>query len=115
MAGETTITISATSKGRTLYASLPVKTGSVTSADLGTDASGHTRIYPNPAHDFICIDTDMQGEITIELFDIGGRRILRQISADTPHTLSLPDIAPGIYILQLNNGSSSSAHRISIL
>ena len=115
MAGETTITISATSKGRTLYASLPVKTGSVTSADLGTYASGHTRIYPNPAHDFICIDTDMQGEITIELFDISGRRILRQISADTPHTLSLPDIAPGIYILQLNNGSSSSAHRISIL
>ena len=114
-AGETTITISATCKGRTLYASLPVKTDKRIVSSSEDIAACITSIYPNPAHDFINISTEMKGEIMIELFDISGRCILRQKSADKPYILALTEITPGIYILHISNGSSSSTHHISIL
>lgn len=76
--------------------------------DLGNiDHSKQTKIYPNPAHDFVTIQMDELTEIV--LFDELGRYVKSFESFGSSTILDLQNIESGIYLLYLkkNDGSIS--------
>lgn len=64
-----------------------------------TGSTANVRIYPNPAHNSFTIKTNTtfrQGNIT--LTDITGRMVKTETIYNNEQTISLQDIAPGIYM-----------------
>ena len=69
-------------------------------------------IFPNPVNEkiFFNIDATNSEEVNLQLFDLTGKEILnRSFEAQTGNTLyyaNLPDLAPGMYIVKINNKTS---------
>lgn len=77
-------------------------------------ATGQLKAYPNPftSHLFIEAPGDLGGTYHMQLFDIQGR-IIHDTEITAPGRTDLPEsISPGIYILQLSNGSEYFRTRI---
>lgn len=71
----------------------------------------YVKIYPNPANDRISIETNTKtGEVTIEIADLTGRRVLtKQIKIlDFFITLEI-DLFNGVYLLTLINNENRTA------
>jgi glutamine cyclotransferase len=61
-------------------------------------------IFPNPAYDYITINTDdIRHEYLIEIFDVSGRKIISEKQKTKIHKLDLREINPGVYIVRLSN------------
>jgi hypothetical protein len=61
--------------------------------------SGQLRIWPNPASDFITVDTGdlpLQGNPVIHVTDLNGRELIRTAYYER---LDISDLSPGVYIL----------------
>ena len=64
----------------------------------------YLRVYPNPARDYVIVDTNAE-EITI--IDVLGRLVMR---AQPTQPVDLSDLAPGVYVVQ----AGSSTRRFTI-
>jgi hypothetical protein len=74
-------------------------------AFINTDYS--VSVFPNPANNNLAIDIEQQlNEFSIELFDLSGKQILKEISGTNFYNLQLNDILNGTYILKLKNKSN---------
>ena len=69
------------------------------------------QIYPNPFASKVNIRTEKVVK-SISVYDVYGRLVKEQKVSDTVIDLDLNDLNNGTYLLQLNYGDSSSAHRI---
>jgi len=76
------------------------------------------KIYPNPAHNkiFITIETQINGTLYFNLFDLNGDRILSdsgQISSGITNTvLNLNNVPPGAYIFHISSETGNYSTRI---
>lgn len=70
-------------------------------------------IYPNPAHDCVNLNNLPVGA-TLTLADLQGRIILTQTIQNTQMSIPVNDYAKGMYLLQINNGTSSVAKKIVV-
>jgi len=62
-------------------------------------------IYPNPANDFIRIQTNITEAAWYNIYNISGQLILSgNVNGPNPH-IKLPQLAVGLYIFQLENKS----------
>jgi type IX secretion system substrate protein len=87
-----------------------------TVCQVSFDGSNGTVIYPNPASDYINIQTDNTGAIRMaKLYDWNGKTVLSigQLSNDS--RIDIKTIPPGIYILMIfyQDGTKES-HKVSI-
>ncbi len=93
-------------------------------AGVGNDdyaANGFT-VYPNPAHDNISVSFigEPGDKISVQLVSIEGKVISTLFNGTsngmpTQQQLELPaDLQPGMYFVQLVNGTSSATHRIVV-
>jgi hypothetical protein len=74
--------------------------------DLITSSSGlekNISVYPNPAHDVLYIDTKLQLDLNVRLFDFVGRSVPAVLSNST---ISLSHLPPGGYALEITDGES---------
>ncbi|MBN1186057.1 MAG: CehA/McbA family metallohydrolase [Bacteroidales bacterium] len=73
-------------------------------------------IYPNPASDFIYINTrSTTNQTSYKLYNINGKKIKTGMITEQCSTLiNLKDIQPGFYILCLSDNSSSNTYRFII-
>ncbi len=72
----------------------------------------NTKVYPNPAVDFVRVRSDV-ALTSAELYDLGGR-LVRQWKLSTPdERLDLEGIAPSVYLLQVRTTDGSSSFKIS--
>ncbi len=78
-------------------------------------------IYPNPASDQLCIyfpDTFPNYPFTIRLFDVNNiphsEQTLTPSLNQTKINISLPDLMPGLFILELSNQQGSSKWKVII-
>ncbi len=58
------------------------------------------KIYPNPATDFIIIETKDELKLNVEIFDLKGARVL---SIDKSNYIDVSNLNAGVYILKLQN------------
>lgn len=57
------------------------------------------KVYPNPAETSIYISNDNREEYTIEIIDLNGTRVLRQVSNEEKIKLDIEDFASGQYTI----------------
>lgn len=74
------------------------------------------QVYPNPAKDVLYINTGKTlTNMTAVLMDLNGRVVAQQTYTNACNMqLALPKMAPGVYVLSINDGSSSISRKIAI-
>lgn len=81
---------------------------------LGVDKGNlnNVRVYPNPTTNFITINAPAINQSKIKLYDLSGRLILTQEIESGLSKIDMHQLSSGIYLLQLENGSSSITRNI---
>ena len=71
------------------------------------------KFYPNPVQDQISIHNPWKNNqlVQVNMYDSVGKLVLKNTSNDSLIQLSLKDLAPGIYYLQLVQGQTISKSR----
>ncbi len=69
-------------------------------------SDNHYLIYPNPANGYLRIDCNRTTALRIELFDLGGKRILYEPTALCNVVLSTAHLNPGIYLLRVTENNN---------
>ena len=80
------------------------------------------QLYPNPVSKSLNIhlealfeDLDLEGEITIEVFDLSGRRLVGQVKdmleRKSTFALNVEELPIGMYVLRVTNGGNSAQQR----
>ncbi|TAL60959.1 MAG: T9SS type A sorting domain-containing protein [Bacteroidetes bacterium] len=78
---------------------------------VSNTASENIAIYPNPVADYLIIDLSLTaGEYILEIFDMQGQRIRKEIILSGQKQVLLPfrEFANGIYLLNLINKESQT-------
>jgi aminopeptidase N len=70
------------------------------------------KIYPNPVQGELNLELDRNA--TFELIDAQGRKVFEGEAFIGKQQLILPDLAPGLYVLQLQDGKSRHLSRLVI-
>lgn len=70
---------------------------------------GELKIYPNPVNTFITIENARYPHLKYQFFNILGQQIKYGSLANTMNTISVEDLAEGVYLLQLTDEASSDA------
>lgn len=100
-----------------LYDSYGCEPGSAVMIDEVSGGS-HFSLYPNPTAGIIHLRTGQDGYYTLSLFDAGGRLVRRELFPVRGEvaTVSLEDLAPGVYSGIIYHGDSQAGehHRIVI-
>ena len=65
-----------------------------------------TKVYPNPASTYLNVQTKpgIKKPLLVQLFDMGGKRILETTTSQDNLTLDVSKVAAGIYFLKVSNG-----------
>ena len=81
-------------------------------ASLNSIIKSSVNLYPNPSSGQLNIEVDksMSG-ITMQIIDMTGQEIYRQLIASTKTSISLESIANGIYFVKLNGDNSTQTLR----
>jgi hypothetical protein len=69
----------------------------------------NTTVYPNPATDVLTINSGSQVQ-RVEIFNIQGQLV--KAEAGDVHTISVKDLANGLYTLKLTTENGTSMHKI---
>jgi hypothetical protein len=76
------------------------------------------RIYPNPTTGFVMLQglTPGRGAVEIRCYNPLGKLLLRmeEVSTDQTIPVDLRHLAPGLYLIQINDGSTQQIHRVII-
>ncbi|MFW5658803.1 MAG: PKD domain-containing protein [Bacteroidota bacterium] len=78
-------------------------------------AFGDLNVYPNPANERVNIETTAQLE-HIQLFDLQGRAVNNIRVERTPagYSVQLPDVAQGLYLLQLRSADAQTSLKLQV-
>ncbi|NNV56351.1 putative type IX secretion system sortase PorU2 [Limnovirga soli] len=69
------------------------------------------QLYPNPVKDLLHMVAAGNTTISWQLFDVAGRLLLHQ-SFNGSTTVNVNKLGPGIYVLQINNGTQKTTYKI---
>jgi hypothetical protein len=71
----------------------------------GETATHPIDVYPNPFRDNVIVSlTQIQGEVTIEFFNLAGRRVMKEKTNGNPYSTCVIDMTgqePGMYIYRV--------------
>jgi hypothetical protein len=81
------------------------------------------KIYPNPAHEQILIETNSSEKQTADLFDVNGRHLLSKILQPTPNpsregtatTIDITHLNEGVYTLMIKSSNSVVKKKLIIV
>ena len=79
-------------------------------------ANDDITIYPNPATDFLIINTASEQNVDISIYSMSGQRVYLSESCliSGEKIISISDIKPGVYIIKLQTQNTSINKRIII-
>lgn len=71
--------------------------------------SMHVKVFPNPAVDYIDIETDQYShvEYSVKIFDLWGRLCLSSVFSGRGKRISLADMESGLYFVQVSSSKGS--------
>jgi hypothetical protein len=71
------------------------------------------QVFPNPIQDQLFIQTDMNQDLVMQLFDVAGKRIdLEFLKGNGGYILTTKEISNGLYFLQINNGKEQIIRKV---
>jgi hypothetical protein len=77
------------------------------------DETSHVNIYPNPANDFIIIESKSYSNQTFKLIDVSGRAVLSGTVREKEE-IKLGSISPGFYVIEILSDYQSVKKKILI-
>jgi hypothetical protein len=78
---------------------------SVSSVFVQENSQINVHLYPNPAKDFVVINTDDHSGLTYFLYSLDGRAIKTDRIVSHETTLDFQDLSPGVYIIRISQGN----------
>lgn len=74
-----------------------------TALDDDLRAAWNVRLYPNPAGEQLSLETSLNGDFTVELYNLNGQTLFTETLNGNAHTLDLTSFAEGIYYLRMTD------------
>jgi len=84
-----------------------------TSSNEETDASFSYTVFPNPANDYLTVETEETQEMTYQLFDVHGRLLSEGLFSGQA-VVGTDQLAVGTYYLRLSAGEASVVEKVVI-
>jgi hypothetical protein len=82
-------------------------------ATLASQALPGLTVFPNPATDYISVELPQSGNATVALRDLTGRLVLAPVALAAHQALRLPaNLAAGVYLLEVRQGSVTAVRRV---
>jgi hypothetical protein len=82
-------------------------------ATLASQALPGLSVYPNPATDYVQVELPQATALTVSLRDLLGRLVLAPVLLQTHQPLRLPaSLAAGVYLLEIEQGTTKAVRRI---
>ncbi len=72
-------------------------------------------VYPNPANDYIQIEKNNSESCTIELMDVTGKIIKRELINEMNHRIVTNELSNGIYLLRLSMNGEAFTRRVQVI
>lgn len=69
-------------------------------------------VYPNPANEFVTIDTD--APIAVSIFDASARLVKAERFTDSSNKLNISDLASGVYQIQLTKDGKVANYKLVV-
>lgn len=83
-------------------------------ATLASQALPGLTVFPNPATDYVSVELPQGGGATVTLRDLTGRLVLAPVVLAAHQPLRLPaNLAAGIYLLEVRQGSVTAVRRVA--
>ncbi|NCA86787.1 MAG: T9SS type A sorting domain-containing protein [Clostridia bacterium] len=100
------------------FASIISNCGATDINEPATAGSGQLSVYPNPAQDFVVIRWDEPEAINLKLIRLADGAIIRNQPlglSTTSASISLSDVAPGLYLVQLTTLQGIVTQKLSVV
>lgn len=98
-----------------LFVTISNQTGLKNSIFETGDVGQGALLYPNPANTEVFVKMDSQGEHKVELFTLTGSRVMVPTEAIGNYIrLNLDQVAKGVYLIRIPEGSAWMVHRLVI-
>lgn len=79
----------------------------------GLITSGNISVFPNPVNDKVTVKiNELQGSAAIRVFDMFGRMVMQQNSAQSLVQLDMSKFSSGLYLIKVSNGGKEEVLRI---
>ena len=72
-------------------------------------------VYPNPASNYIYIQTTQRNSNNIFIFDMSGRMITSKVMKNNTEVFDISTLSKGLYILQVTNTEGASIYNQKII
>jgi hypothetical protein len=66
-------------------------------------------VFPNPGNENIIVKNENAENISVEIFDVEGRRILTRTAFESVLSINVSSLAKGIYILKIDAGKTKTS------
>ena len=92
-----------------------VEKTTLSASTLETALAANVQVFPNPAQDFLQVNTDTPIHVT--LFDLKGRQVLQQTNIQTSASLNVSALPTGTYLLRsiTSDGKPAQSFKIQIV
>jgi outer membrane protein assembly factor BamB len=61
-------------------------------------------VYPNPANDVLNIELGIEENSTLRIFNVTGQLLRTEVLSSDKTQITIDDLKPGLYLIQINNG-----------
>ncbi len=79
---------------------------------VNTFSAGEINLYPNPVKTVLNIEMTASKDYTFNIYDTGGKLILKRESSVLNSTLNLKDLSKGVYFLNVETSEKSGTFKI---
>ena len=113
------ITLKEVTNGFGSYPGFEATWSCVVSVDPALEVFQNLSIFPNPASEELHVVFDFSGteNLSLDLTDLAGKKLRNvedRISGHFETRLDVSDLAPGLYLLRLNNGTTALTRKVVI-
>lgn len=83
--------------------------------DIKGTIVSEVKLYPNPNNGLFTIETNIEGEAVVEIFDMNGKLCFTKKVYTSKQTITLDDILSGVYLIQITEKTKVSKHKLIVL
>lgn len=80
--------------------------------DVGENSISSLNIYPNPAHGKVNIETTIQGEKLVVVYDVLGKQVINTVVAD--RELNISGLKTGVYTVRVTQNNTTATKKLIV-
>lgn len=80
--------------------------------EIGNEAPNFT-LYPNPANDFVYIQTPANSNVDVMVYNISGS-LVKRVNLNDSEQMNVSDLPAGVYTVKINDGRKLTVNRLVI-